>query len=153
MMEFEMTPEKIEVLLESRPVGRISTNGADGYPYTVAVHYVKLGDRIYFHGLPAGEKLDNIMRGPRVCFEVSTFQSVIKPQEGENICASDSKYQSVVIRGTAEVVKDLAEKGKVLKRIAKKYISDFRQYPMPRERIKGTVVIKIKIERISGKYH
>ena len=71
MKEFTMTKEAMESFLQARPAGRISTIGADGYPYTVSVHYVYDGGNLYFHGLKAGEKFENIKRCDKVCFEVS----------------------------------------------------------------------------------
>ena len=65
MKDFPMTPEAVTALLKRAAVGRISTIGADGYPYTVAVHFCWDGSAVYFHGLPRGEKLDNIARCQR----------------------------------------------------------------------------------------
>ena len=56
MRENPLAPEGVNRLLESAMVGRVSTNGSDGYPYTVAVHVVYREGAVYFHGLPKGEK-------------------------------------------------------------------------------------------------
>ena len=50
-------PEKIKKILSSVPVGRLATNGADGYPYITPVNFVFYEERIYFHSAPKGEKL------------------------------------------------------------------------------------------------
>ncbi len=50
MKEFTMKEEDIRELLEWSDYGHISTICSNGYPYTVAVHYVYLNDKIYFHG-------------------------------------------------------------------------------------------------------
>ena len=42
MRENPLAPEGVNRLLERAMVGRVSTNGSDGYPYTVAVHFVYL---------------------------------------------------------------------------------------------------------------
>ena len=57
MMRFTLDEASVEKVLAESKVGRISTVGADGYPYTVSVHYWYDGNAVYFHGLPKGEKL------------------------------------------------------------------------------------------------
>ena len=68
MKEFSMTPEATLALLRRGQVGVLSTSGADGAPYGVPVHYLWQDGKLWFHGLPAGEKLENIARDHRVCF-------------------------------------------------------------------------------------
>lgn len=57
-----MTPEATLALLGRGQVGVLSTSGADGAPYGVPVHYLWQDGKLWFHGLPAGEKLENIAR-------------------------------------------------------------------------------------------
>lgn len=73
MKEFSMTPEATLALLGRGQVGVLSTSGADGAPYGVPVHYLWQDGKLWFHGLPAGEKLENIARDHRVCFTVWEF--------------------------------------------------------------------------------
>lgn len=156
MKEFPMTEEAISALLERAVVGRISTVGEDGYPYTVAVHYIYEGTpesgTFYFHGLPKGEKLDNIARDPRVCFVVDEFQKLLD-QDLATPCNADAAYESVVARGKAELVEDLKEKERILRAIICKYLPGMAEAPMPEARIAGTAVVKVKVERMTGKYH
>ena len=65
MKEFSMTPEATLALLGRGQVGVLSTSGADGAPYGVPVHYLWQDGKLWFHGLPAGEKLENIARDHR----------------------------------------------------------------------------------------
>ena len=53
-----MTPEATLALLGRGQVGVLSTSGADGAPYGVPVHYLWQDGKLWFHGLPAGEKLE-----------------------------------------------------------------------------------------------
>lgn len=98
MRENPLAPEGVNRLLERAMVGRVSTNGSDGYPYTVAVHFVYREGAVYFHGLPKGEKLCNIARDPKVCFEVDELLGIRK--EGVTVpCKVGSGYESAVLRG------------------------------------------------------
>ena len=63
-------PLAIEDILRTATIGRMATVGRDGYPYITPVNFVYHGGDIYFHCAPEGEKLDNIARDSRVCFEV-----------------------------------------------------------------------------------
>jgi nitroimidazol reductase NimA-like FMN-containing flavoprotein (pyridoxamine 5'-phosphate oxidase superfamily) len=54
---------EIQRILSSTNIGRLATNGGDGYPYITPVNFVSLEGNIYFHCAPKGEKLDNIARG------------------------------------------------------------------------------------------
>ena len=152
MMKFTLDEQSVERVLQESPVGRISTIGADGYPYTVSVHYVYDGRAVYFHGLPKGEKLDNIKANPKVCFEVSGMKSILAPADEGNICTADTEYESVVIRGKAEILQDMLEKKNILEKIVDKYLPGATN-PMPEKRIQGTAVVKVSIENKTGKYH
>ena len=126
MKDFPMTPEAVTALLKRAAVGRISTIGADGYPYTVAVHFCWDGSAVYFHGLPRGEKLDNIARCPKVCFEVSEMTALLTDPE---------------------------EKRAVFGAIVEKYLPHWADKPLPDANVKGTAVVKITPKAITGKYH
>ena len=152
MKEFTMEPQAIEELLYKSPVGRLGTTGTDGYPYVVSVHYYYDGDAIYFHGLPQGEKTDNMKADNRVCFEVSQLKSILKPVDEKDICTADAEYESVVIRGKAHFLNDVEEKKAILKKIVEKFLPG-ADNPMPEKMIAMTAVVKIEIERKTGKYH
>ncbi len=150
MKEGAMTPEEIARLLERSAVGRVSTLGEDGWPYTVGVHYLYWAGNIYFHGLPRGEKLDNIARNPKVCFEVDELKKIL--HEGiEQACKADAAYRSVVLRGTARLVEDPAEKRQILERLCQKYLP--HPLPMEEQAIGATAVVEITPESLTGKKH
>ncbi len=62
-------PREIDRILSLTNIGRLATNGADGYPYVTPVNFVWHERKIYFHSALAGEKLENLARDPKVCFE------------------------------------------------------------------------------------
>ena len=153
MKQFSLTREEIDRVLENHLVGRISTIGADGYPYTVSVHYYYDGESVYFHGLPVGEKIANIKACDKVCFEVSELKSVMDPAKGDEVCTADAEYESVVIRGRAQILSDPEEKRPIFQKIVAKYLPHMETYTMPENMVKGAAVVKISIENITGKYH
>ena len=92
MKEFTMKNKAIKNLLDRSKLGRISTIGADGYPYTVAIHFIYLNDKIYLHGLPVGEKIDNIKNNSKVCFEVDEYTKLLV-DDLKTPCDADAEYK------------------------------------------------------------
>lgn len=132
MKEFSMTPEATLALLGRGQVGVLSTSGADGAPYGVPVHYLWQDGKLWFHGLPAGEKLENIARDHRVCFTVWEFGGILT-EGAENPCQADAAYECAVLRGKARLVDDPAEKRRIFLAITEKYAPEaFWICPFPR---------------------
>ncbi|HKN98456.1 MAG TPA: PPOX class F420-dependent oxidoreductase [Pseudonocardiaceae bacterium] len=83
--------EKIRQLLDGRNVATVATIGADGGPHTSVVWIGRDGDTVLFSSTAERQKVRNLRRDPRVSLTVF---------------AADNPYQSVDIRGTAELVED-----------------------------------------------
>ena len=62
-----MKEEKARKLLVECEYALFTTVDEEGAPHTVPVSPVVLGNALYFHCAPAGEKLDNIQKNPQVC--------------------------------------------------------------------------------------
>ena len=152
MKEFSMTPEAIGALLRRSPVGVLSTSGADGAPYGVPVHFLWQDGKLWFHGLPAGEKLENIARDDRVSFTVWEFGGILKDGV-ENPCQADAAYECAVLRGKARLVTDPEEKHRMLLAITEKYAPELVNLPIPEARITGTALVEITPVALTGKYH
>jgi len=148
-------PKEIQRILSSTNIGRLATNGPDGYPYIVPVNFVTLNGNIYFHCAPKGEKLDNLNRDPRVCFEVDVPLSYIDIGLDPNrpICNLHQFYHCVIIRGEAAVVKDDALKVDTLNALVAKHenTEDFQKVTSDMSGCKACEVIEIKPDSISAK--
>lgn len=141
----ELQNDDIVKILKNNSYGILSTISENGYPYGVPLNYIFLNDSIYFHSAIKGHKLDNILNNDKVSFCV-IGQSYVLPEE------FNTKYESVIIFGKAiEVFDD--EKDSALLEMINKYSSDYikegKEYI--EKAGKGTRVIKINIEHISGK--
>ncbi|MEJ2136401.1 MAG: pyridoxamine 5'-phosphate oxidase family protein [Desulfofustis sp.] len=149
--------EKVEVILRRCRVGRIATHGADGYPYITPLNYVYHDDSIYFHCARSGEKLDNLKRDSRVCFEVDIPLAYLDlDYYGENpeSCGVTQFYHSVVIRGRAEIVRDIDEKTAALEALVASHEPEGRTFRKITAATKAAglcEVVAVRIERISGK--
>lgn len=136
--------EAIE-LLKNCEYGILSTIDKNGYPYGVPLSYVYMDNSIYFHSATEGNKLDNISYNNKVSF-CSVGKTSILPDK------FSTKYESVIVRGTASEVID-EEKCKALLEILNKYSPDFIEQGKFYIEKAGSVtkVIKITIDHISGK--
>jgi len=144
----EVTDQKeIIRILSLTNIGRLATIGQDGYPYITPVNFVSHIGNIYFHCAPMGEKLDNIARDPRVCFEVDVPLSYLNIDSYPNrpICQLHQFYHCVIIRGTASIVKDSATRVAVLNNLIAKHenTGDFEQVTDDMPGFKNCKVIEI----------
>jgi uncharacterized protein len=114
---------ELERILGSTTIGRLATNGVDGFPYVTPVNFVYYQGKIYFHCAAAGEKLDNVARDPKVCFEVDIPLAYL--DAGANperrVAKLHQLYHCVIIRGEAQVVPDGSLKTAALNALVDKH--------------------------------
>ena len=152
MKQNPLPTEEINELLKVNPVGTISTLLEDGAPYAVPVHFVLYEGNVYVHGLPKGQKIDNILKDPRVCFE--TFEMAEKLLDDvDTACSVNTEFKSVIITGKASIVDEYSKKETALNAIVKKYTPQFADKTLPENMVNGTAVIEIVPIEITGKYY
>lgn len=147
-----LTKDEIKGLLVRTATGSLSTLNDDGAPYVTPVHHLYYNDSIYIHGLPKGQKIDNIKADPRVSMTVYEMDSLLLDPDGKP-CDTNTKYQSVILSGKAILVEDIEHKREVLVEIVKKNTPHLAQNALPENMVKGTAVIQIQILDITGKYY
>jgi nitroimidazol reductase NimA-like FMN-containing flavoprotein (pyridoxamine 5'-phosphate oxidase superfamily) len=137
-------------ILNTCHTGRLGTVGADGWPMVKPLNFAILEERIYFHCALEGEKLDDIRRDNRVCFEVDLPLAYVKGT-GENPCRAEYLYRSVIVRGRAAIVEERAERLLALDSLMRKYQPEGGYGPYPEEKLALTCIVRIDIEDMSGK--
>lgn len=152
MKTHPLTEEKVEDLLSKVQTGSLATLNPDGVPYVLPVHFVYTDQKIFIHGLPKGQKIDNIMQNSKVSFLIYEMQGFLYDPEGKP-CDTNTEYESVVVTGEACLLKDVNEKRVVLKEIVKKYTPHLSNALLPENMVKGTAIIQIDILEITGKYY
>jgi hypothetical protein len=135
----------IETIIKNAKVCRLGMINGDK-PYIVPLCFGYHYNSLYFHGAIKGLKIDLIRANPNVCFE---FDKLTETIESENACDFSMKYQSVIGTGKAVFIEGLAEKRQALEIIKTQY-SD-KQFEFPENMLKATAVIKVEIERMTGK--
>ncbi len=151
MKTHPLSDDKINLLLERVKTCCLATLNADGTPYCTPIHFAYLDGAVYFHGLPKGKKLENIARDPRVSVTVYEMEGLLMDLD-KNPCDTNTKYESVILSGTARKVEDVGAKRTVLERIVNKYTPDITN-KIPENMINSTVVIRVDVKEISGKFY
>jgi nitroimidazol reductase NimA-like FMN-containing flavoprotein (pyridoxamine 5'-phosphate oxidase superfamily) len=124
----------------------LATVNDDGSPYCVPLSIARDGEWIYFHCAREGHKTDNLKSRNRVC--LSCVGNAEEPPDHFTVV-----YESAIVFGAAEEVREDAEKVRALRLLCERHtpanMAAFdgemaREYP-------ATAVWKIHIEEISGK--
>ncbi len=142
-------------ILRATNIGRLATVDAKGYPYITPVNFVSYNGRVYFHCAPEGEKLENVGRDPRVCFEVDIPLAYLEVSfnPAGNPCRTHQFFHSVIIRGTARVIPDGELKTAVLNALVAKHERNQSFPPVTPDSsgYRTCRVIEITPERMTGK--
>lgn len=136
-------------VLSRCPVGRLGTIGADGWPMVKPLNFVYFDGRIYFHTAKEGEKIDDIRRDNRVCFEVDLPLAYVKGDE--NPCRAEYLYRSVIIKGKAAMVESPEERIAALSALMKKFQPEGGYGDFQEGKLGFTGVVRIEIEEMTGK--
>ncbi len=148
-------PSEIDRILSLANIGRLATNGGDGYPYVTPVNFVWRERKIYFHSALVGEKIDNLERNPKVCFEADIPLAYLDTGHDpeRRVCKLHQLYHCVIIRGTARVVPGGALKTAALNALVAKHEGDRDFEPVTPEMpaYNSCAVIEIEPVFISAK--
>lgn len=137
-------------LLNTCHVGRLGTIGKDGYPMVKPLNFAYHDGKIYFHTAKEGEKIDDIKRDNRVCFEVDLPIAYIKGTAADP-CKAEYLYRSVIIKGRAYIVEDRDERIFGLRCLMEKYQPEGGYGDFLEEKLNITGVVRIDIEDMVGK--
>ena len=152
----EVTDQKnLEQTLRRCRIGRLATVGADGYPYITPLNYVYWQGSVYFHCSHKGEKMDNLLRDDRVCFEIDiplAYKGTDFDPQGP-ACQVHQFYHSVIIRGRAQVVDTLEEKVAALNALMDSHegLTAVPRITADMPEVKACAVVAVRIESLSGK--
>ena len=165
-----LTTEQAREILARAEHGVLATVGAGGWPYAVPVNHVLSGGHVrrldgdvnplrclevmdecpydFQAFAPAGVKLDDIAHEDRVSF-CAVASATVLPH------ALSTLYESAVVFGRAAVVTDPAEKRRALELLAVRFCGAVTPEAENTIATDGsrTAVVRIRIERITGKAH
>ena len=133
-------------LLKRGEYGILSTTDRNNQPYGIPVNYVVIDDALYFHCANQGQKIENITANKGVSFCVVGKTELI-PEK------FSTRYESVVVSGTAEVITDAALKRPALRALIAKYAPDHTAAGEAYidKLMDQTAVVKVSIDHLAGK--
>ena len=136
---------EIENIIQHASVCRLALS-QDDQPYIVPLCFGYMDNALYFHSAGHGKKLEILKDNPNVCFEIDTDHSIV---EADQPCDWGMKYKSVLGFGEAVLIEDIEAKRKALNIIMHNYSNQLFEYP--EESINNTVIIKVKVKKMTGK--
>ena len=139
----QLNQDQAKSILEQALFGYLATSFPDGTPYVVPVNHVYVDDHIVFHCAREGQKLDNLKSNPKVCYAVTTNACLV-PEK------TTTKYESAIAFGTAEIVTEPTHKKELLTSIMTR-LAPGVPFPCDDAGIERTTVVRIKVNRVTGK--
>jgi nitroimidazol reductase NimA-like FMN-containing flavoprotein (pyridoxamine 5'-phosphate oxidase superfamily) len=116
-------------------------------PYVVPMNFGYQNRYLYLHSAPQGRKIEMLKANRNVCFELETDVELLRDPTA---CGWGTRYSCVIGQGRASFVEDYQDKVVALDVIMRHYDPDTTfQYPL--ETVNRLAVIKIAIEKMSGK--
>jgi nitroimidazol reductase NimA-like FMN-containing flavoprotein (pyridoxamine 5'-phosphate oxidase superfamily) len=138
-------PAALHIILADAKVARLAMID-DGFPYVVPLCFCYRDNSPFFHSARDGKKIEALRKNPSVCFEIDTLFDTVLSEES---CGCTMKYQSVIGFGNALFLEDVEEKKAAFAMISRRYghiALDF-----PEKRVMTTAVIRVDIQRMTGK--
>ncbi len=144
----ELAEGEARDILRRADHGVLATVGADGWPYAVPLNHVLSGNVIYVHCAAEGHKLENLAFEERVSY-CAVASAKVMPS------ILSTLYESAVVFGRAALITDGEEKRKALTLLMARFSGEG---PSKAEEALSRCgaeprVIRIEIERITGKAH
>jgi nitroimidazol reductase NimA-like FMN-containing flavoprotein (pyridoxamine 5'-phosphate oxidase superfamily) len=140
---------ELEAIIGAASVCRLAMS-EDDRPYIVPLCFGYKDGNLYFHSAGEGRKLEVLRVNSSVCFEMDIDHELVR---ADLPCESEMKYRSVIGFGQASFVDVAEEKRMALDIITRHYSEGNAQgtYVYPEEKLAKTVIIKVKIESLTGK--
>jgi nitroimidazol reductase NimA-like FMN-containing flavoprotein (pyridoxamine 5'-phosphate oxidase superfamily) len=122
----------------------------DGQTFVIPTAYARVGDLLYVHGSAASRMLRALAREVEACVTVTLVDGLVLARSAFH---HSMNYRSVVVFGTATLVRDEGEKLKALEAFTEHVMPgrwrDVR--PPTRGELKATTVLSFSLEEASAK--
>ncbi|NEU76574.1 pyridoxamine 5'-phosphate oxidase family protein [Hassallia byssoidea VB512170] len=122
----------------------------DNQPFVIPTAYGRVEDQLYIHGSPASRMLRSLITGIEVCLTVTLLDGLVMARSAFH---HSMNYRSIVIFGTASVVKDAEEKLEALRAFTEHVVpgrwAEVRQ--PSRQELQGTLVLSLPLAEASAK--
>ena len=149
--ELQITDEnQIRAILDTAKVVHLGLC-VDNEPYVVPMNYgytmIDGKLTVYLHSAVLGKKLDMIRKNPRVFIEMDCDR---QPFEGEKPCQYGLSYSSLMGRGTAHIIEDVAEKEQAMTALMKTQTQ--KDFTFNEKLVSIVAVVRIDVEEYTAKH-
>ena len=150
MSRKDLTSEKCMEILEREQTGFLAMC-RDDMPYCIPLNYFfdREQQKIYIHTGLKGLKWDILAHNPSVCFTVADPGC---KRTGDSPCTYTYEFESVAVFGKAAEVEAKSEVSLSLNKLVEKY-RDTETSPVPEEKLSVVRMVRIDIERITGRHN
>ena len=150
---------EIMELLDRAEWGTLGLVSPDGQPVMVPLNFVRVGDRLYFHGAHSGEKMDILAANGTASFLVVEAFAQIPSYAADPVraCPASQYFRSVLAYGQVTRIDDPERKARALDAVMAKlqpeggYRPITAADPLYREAVAGVAVLEMTMDRVSGK--
>ena len=141
-----MSQERCDEILNKATSGVLNLMGDDDYPYGVPISFVYKNNKLYFHGMTKGHKVDAMKKHDKASFTIIDTDHVV-PKEWTTY------FRSVIVFGRMKFIEDNEEKKIAHAYLIDKYSPDFKEGSEADllKRIDSVVIYEMEIDHISGK--
>jgi len=122
----------------------------DGRPWVVPTAFARIEDHVYVHGATGNFALRSLAGGAEACITVTLLDGLVLSRSAFH---HSMNYRSVMLFGTAEVVRDEEDKRAAVMAILEHLIpgrSDGTRAP-PLAELRATLVVRLPIDEVSAK--
>jgi nitroimidazol reductase NimA-like FMN-containing flavoprotein (pyridoxamine 5'-phosphate oxidase superfamily) len=156
----ERDAARIRAFLDAATHGFLAFNRGGGSPGLVALNFARLGETLYFHGSPEGEKMRALAADPRVTFMVAEgFAFVPSYYVGPKLaCPATQYYKAVIVRGEARALATREEKALALQALMEKLQPEGGYEPITplsalyRKSLDTTAVLALPMTEVTAKF-
>lgn len=148
MPKKQLSDHEVRDFLAGERSGHLATCTASRTPYITPLNYMYHQGNIYFHCAHEGLKLDNIRVNNQVCFEVSRVDKAVS---GALACQYSTRYTSVLLFGSAQIVEDSSRKTELLNLFTEKFAEGRSFPPIDHKAASRVTVVEIVVDRMHGK--
>ncbi len=132
-------------VLQNGKRGVLSVLGDDGYPYGIPLDFLYEDGKIFFHGAPAGHKIDAVKACDKVCFTVFDNEEY---REGDWA----AWIRSVVVFGRIQIIEDREKRLDIVRKIGLKYYPTVAEVDEEMAAAADRVAaLELTIEHMTGK--
>jgi len=139
--------KEIDLILKECKTCYVAMSDND-VPYVLPLNFAMDGDRVILHSAQVGRMWETIKKNPKVCINW-TLGEELAWQDVLVGCSYRVKSKSVMVEGTVEIVEDMDEK----ERLVKKFMTQYSELPFKfnEPAIRNVGIILVHIDKLTAK--